>query len=31
LVEGHPVNISEKYNDLVTRSNDLDWMHYKPE
>ncbi len=30
-VEGHPVNISDKYNDLIKRSNSLSWSRYQPE
>ena len=30
-VEGHPVNINDKFNDLVSRSNSLNWMRYAPE
>lgn len=30
-VEGHPVNISDKFNDLVSRSNSLSWTRYQPE
>lgn len=30
-VEGHPVNINDKFNDLVSRSNSLNWMRYTPQ
>jgi len=30
-VEGHPSEISKKYNDLVGKSNGLGWMRYQPE
>ncbi|MEM6991231.1 MAG: YiiG family protein [Myxococcota bacterium] len=30
-VEGHPVNLSKNYNDLIKQSNGLNWMRYEPE
>lgn len=30
-IEGHPVNVSKKYNELIQRSNRLSWTRYEPE
>lgn len=30
-VEGHPVNVSKKYNELIQDSNRLSWSRYQPE